>query len=134
MGNIPFVFKSRIKNDFTSYIGCDKYELNGNKIKFWLPLVYINKTKEWYRTHGGGGNINGQLTSKHISYVMDCKYIGVDKALGKHFTDDATNKLKCMYCDATIRGSTEREPTLRLNYQQKGQIYNDLRWFQCQSR
>ena len=53
------VFKARKENEVTSYLGCESYEIEKGVIRFNLPYSYIKGNKEWFRVHGGKGNVNG---------------------------------------------------------------------------
>ena len=135
--DIPFVFKARQINEITLYLGCESYNINNNFIIFHLPYCYINETNEWYRIHGGAGNINGVMAAKHLSYIMKLKYISLSEQRGTFFNQKATNKLNQMYYKGTFGNwntdSTPKKPTLDLNYLGKGLSANDLEFFKSQS-
>ena len=131
---IPIVFKARQTNETTLYFGCESYKITAyNRITFNLPYCFINETEEWYRVHGGGGNINGVLAAKHLSFIMKLKYISVDTKWGKFFNQKATDNLKQMYYSAYPAESVVEDPKLELNYMAKGQSSNDMAFFTSQS-
>ena len=136
--NIPYVFKSRIENEITSYVGCEKYEIiNDNQIKIYLPYVYILQTKQWYRTHGGTStNVNGKKACNHIAYILKLEYITITPGgvYGQRFSDEATKKLPQMYYSGYRDGGSIEKPKLILTYMPKGRSSNDLPWFILQTK
>ena len=133
--NIPIVFKARETNETTLYFGCESYQVleDNNKIIFHLPYCYINKAKEWFRVHGGGGNKNGILAAKHLSFIMKLTYLSVNRDCGKFFNDEATNTLREMYYSAYSRASTPEIPILQLDYHGRGKHCNDMKLFTAKS-
>lgn len=92
--NTPFVFRAVVENNTTSYIGCESYSIKDNQqsIRINLPYVYINESKKWYRVHGGGGNGNGMMAGKHLSYVLGLKLNTIDTTLGEHYPSNAKDQ------------------------------------------
>ena len=136
--DIPRVFKAREPNDTTPYFGCESYEITADsqQIQFNSPYCYIETAKEWFRVHGGGGNLNGELGAQHLSWIMKVKYLNVDEKCGEHFPKEATNKLRMMYYSAYNRyetQSTPEKPNLELEYMRKGVSANDMKCFTAQS-
>ena len=132
---IPIVFKARQPNETTLYLGCESYEISdeSNEIKFNLPYCFINEANEWFRVHGGGGNINGILGAKHLSFIMKLKYVNVAKSWGQSFNDEVTNKLVQMYYSSYESESTPEKPNLKLDFIAQGGSKNDMKYFTAQS-
>ena len=134
--DIPFVFKSRIDNKCTLYVGCEKYEIiNNNQIKIHSPYPYIKETKQWYRIHAGDkGNVNGQMAGKHLSYILKLKYIRIPDGYYAHhiYPKEAEDNLIEMYYSG-YSGSFIKRPKLVLNYYRKGTSWMDLPWIIMQT-
>eukprot|EP01084_Bolivina_argentea_P107105 191529_1 len=137
--NIPYVFKIRNQNDVTAFVGCERYEIvDKNKLKIHLPYVYIKKTSEWYRVHGGRyDNNNGQMGGKHIAFILKLEYVKIcddDKEVyyGRRYSDDATNKMKQMYYKSSSKIIST--PDVSLLYRKKGAQACDMPWILLQSK
>ena len=134
--NIPYVFKTRESNDITLYFGCDSYKITsndyGNKIVFHLPYCYLKEAKEWYRVHGGAGNLNGILAAMHLSYIMKLEYSDVSRLRGEYYGKAATNKLRMMCYRWDLEGTLQK-PNIESSFQPKGLSANDMEYFTAKS-
>ena len=105
--HIQYIFKVRVINKITLYIGCNGYEImNNNQIKLYSPYCYINYTKRWYQICLPNTKRWYHMAGKHLSYVLRLKYVKLESNTDPNVIP---NQL-------TFSRKNAEKPELTLNY------------------